>query len=122
MRLFLSVSLLYSQDISNALSVVTGNALTPIHADEIPGKSLGMAVDVFDPLSAKSKSLEGSNEPGELVCTRPFPSQPLTFWGPKGQDKYRSAYYEMFGAGVWVQGDLIRINPETKGIQMLGRS
>lgn len=81
-----------------------------------------MAVDVFDPLSEKGRSLEGTNEPGELVCTAPFPSQPLSFWGPKGDEKYRDAYFSTFGPRVWVQGDLIRINPNTKGIQMLGRS
>lgn len=102
--------------------VVNGNALMPVHADEIQGKSLGMAVDVFDPLSTEGESLEMTDEPGELVCTAPFPSQPLTFWGSGGSEKYRNAYFSMFGDKVWVQGDLIRINKDTKGIQMLGRS
>lgn len=94
----------------------------PVHADEIQNKSLGMAVDVFDPMSEEGKSLQGTNEPGELVCKAPFPSQPLTFWGSEGHQKYRDAYFSTFGPNVWVQGDLIRINPQTKGIQMLGRS
>ncbi|KAM5346086.1 hypothetical protein ACJ41O_009091 [Fusarium nematophilum] len=101
--------------------IVTGNPLTPVHADEISGKSLGMAVDVFDPLSSQATSIRDSDEPGELVCTQPFPSQPLTFWGPEGSEKYKDAYFSTF-AGVWTQGDLIRINPNTGGIQMLGRS
>ncbi|KAM5383741.1 hypothetical protein ACJZ2D_001730 [Fusarium nematophilum] len=104
-----------------ACSFVTGNPLTPVHADEISGKSLGMAVDVFDPLSSQATSIRDSDEPGELVCTQPFPSQPLTFWGPEGSEKYKDAYFSTF-AGVWTQGDLIRINPNTGGIQMLGRS
>ncbi|RSL58710.1 hypothetical protein CEP54_007600 [Fusarium duplospermum] len=104
-----------------ACSFVTGNPLTPVHADEISAKSLGMAVDVFDPLSSQAVSIRESNEPGELVCTQPFPSQPLTFWGPDGSQKYKDAYFSTF-PGVWTQGDLIRINPKTGGIQMLGRS
>ncbi|KAH6697412.1 acetoacetyl-synthase [Plectosphaerella plurivora] len=104
-----------------ACSFVTANPLTAVHADEIPGKSLGMAVDVYDSLSALGVSIEDSNDPGELVCTQPFPSQPLTFWGPKGSEKYEEAYFSTF-PGIWTQGDLIRVNPETRGIQMLGRS
>ncbi|RMJ08334.1 hypothetical protein CDV36_012039 [Fusarium kuroshium] len=104
-----------------ACSFVTANPLTPVHANEISGKSLGMAVDVFDPLSSKPVSIRDTGKPGELVCTQPFPSQPLTFWGPKGSDKYRDAYFSTI-PGVWTQGDLIRINPTTGGIQMLGRS
>lgn len=101
--------------------VVTGNPLTPVHADEISGKSLGMAVDAFDSLDAQGRSIANLGEPGELVCTQPFPSQPLTFWGPKGAENYKKAYFSMF-TGVWIQGDLIQINPKTNGVRMLGRS
>ena len=80
-----------------------------------------MAVDVFDPISSQAISIRDSDEPGELVCTQPFPSQPLTFWGPNGSDKYKDAYFATF-PGAWTQGDLIRINPKSGGIQMLGRS
>lgn len=80
-----------------------------------------MAVDVFDPLASEGKSIEDGDTPGELVCMQPFPSQPLTFWGPGGDKKYHDAYFSTF-PNVWVQGDLIRINTKTKGIQMLGRS
>lgn len=106
---------------ANDLIVVTANPLTPVHADEIPGKALGMAVDVFDPMSSPGISIADTNEPGELVCTQPFPSQPLTFWGPGGAEKYKDAYFATI-PGVWTQGDLIRINTDTRGIQMLGRS
>jgi acetoacetyl-CoA synthetase len=81
-----------------------------------------MAVDVFDPTNSEGVSIHDSNEPGELVVRGPFPSQPLTFWGPGGEAKYRESYFEMFGPKVWVQGDLIRISTTTGGIQMLGRS
>lgn len=100
---------------------MTGNSLTLVRANEISDKSLGMAVDVYD-ADSDGKSLGGTLSTGELVCTRPFPSQPLTFWGPEGDEKYKSAYFDVFGPRVWTQGDAIRINPETRGIEMLGRS
>ncbi|KAF5026980.1 hypothetical protein F66182_1010 [Fusarium sp. NRRL 66182] len=104
-----------------ACSFVTGNPLTPVHANEIAGKSLGMCVDVFDPLSSSPTSVQDTGDAGELVCTQPFPSQPLTFWGPQGSIKYRDAYFNTF-PNIWTQGDLIRLNPTTGGIEMLGRS
>ncbi|KAL2061481.1 hypothetical protein VTL71DRAFT_6858 [Oculimacula yallundae] len=104
-----------------ACSFVTGNPLLPLYSDQIQSKSIGMDVDVFDSSSSDGKSIE-SDEPGELVCKSPFPSQPLTFYGPDGDKKYREAYFSMFGDDVWVQGDLINISQETGGIHMLGRS
>ncbi|PVH76699.1 acetyl-CoA synthetase-like protein [Cadophora sp. DSE1049] len=77
-----------------------------------------MAVDVLD---SDGESIQ-SEEPGELVCKQPFPSQPITFWGEGGEEAYKNSYFSMFGKSVWVQGDLIRIGQRTRGIQMLGRS
>jgi acetoacetyl-CoA synthetase len=37
--------------------------------------ALGMAVDVFDDAGVRRPGN------GELVCTKPFPSVPLGFWG-----------------------------------------
>ena len=31
---------------------------------------------------------------GELVCTRPFPSMPLGFWGDTDGARYQAAYFE----------------------------
>jgi acetoacetyl-CoA synthetase len=52
---------------------------------------------------------------------KPFPCQPVSFWGEKGEAKYRSSYFEQF-EGVWCHGDYVRINPSTGGLIMLGRS
>ncbi|OCK75425.1 acetoacetyl-synthase [Lepidopterella palustris CBS 459.81] len=101
---------------------VGGTPLLPLHADEIMCKVLGMAVDVYDPNNPSGLSIAHSNEPGELVVTQPFPSQPLSFWGPGGDAKYKDSYFSMFGPKVWVQGDLVRISTTTGGIMMLGRS
>jgi acetoacetyl-CoA synthetase len=58
-----------------------------------------MAVDVFD---GDGRSLVGS--PGELVCTRPFPSMPIAFWDDPDGQKYRAAYFERY-PNVWRHGD-----------------
>ena len=95
--------------------------LLPIHKGEIQCRSLGMAVTVFD-YAGNDISLTG--EPGDLVCTKPFPIQPVMFWppGPAGAEKYRKSYFDVFGNSVWHHGDFVRLNPQTGGIVMLGRS
>lgn len=66
--------------------------LLPVRIGEIQCAGLGMAVQVVDSASAADKPLEvARGEPGELVCVRPFPCQPLTFFGDGGDEKYRAA-------------------------------
>jgi acetoacetyl-CoA synthetase len=55
-------------------SFVMGDPTRPVFAGEIQGPTLGMAVDVFDEEGHPVRGV-----PGELVCTRPFPSMPLGF-------------------------------------------
>ncbi|KLO17840.1 acetoacetyl-CoA synthetase [Schizopora paradoxa] len=90
----------------------------PVYAGEIQGKSLGMAVEIFDP---EGKNIEHTGQPGELVCTRPHPSLPVCFWNDKDGEKFRKAYFDMY-PGIWRQGDFIVRNPKTKGLMILGRS
>ncbi|KAI1489210.1 hypothetical protein F5X96DRAFT_642038 [Biscogniauxia mediterranea] len=91
--------------------------LLPVYAGEIQCAGLGMAIGVVDPVSGQSTP----GEDGELVCTKPFPCQPLTFWGPSGDAKYRTSYFERF-ENVWHHGDFVRIDLKTGGLTMLGRS
>ncbi|KAI1435725.1 acetoacetate-CoA ligase-like protein [Xylaria sp. CBS 124048] len=91
--------------------------LLPVYAGEIQCAGLGMAIDVFDSITGESTP----GEDGELVCTKPFPCQPVTFWGPTGQSKYRASYFERFD-NVWHHGDFVRIDVRTGGLTMLGRS
>ncbi|PAA58024.1 hypothetical protein BOX15_Mlig017081g1 [Macrostomum lignano] len=94
------------------------NPTLPVHAGEIQSPNLGMAVQCWD-----GSGRPVSGERGELVCVRPFPSQPVRFWAdePDGR-KYRAAYFSGFGGGVWTHGDFCAVNPRTRGIRMLGRS
>ena len=93
-----------------------GNPATPVWRGEIQCLALGMQVEVFDdegrPLPA--------GEPGELVCTAPFPSMPVGFWNDPDGAKYRSAYFERF-PGVWHHGDWVE-HTAHGGLVVHGRS
>jgi acetoacetyl-CoA synthetase len=92
-----------------------GNPLLPVYRGELQCRGLGMAVDVFDEDGNPARG-----KPGELVCTRPFPSMPLGFWNDAGGVRYRAAYFERF-AGVWHHGDYAQLMP-TGGLVIAGRS
>jgi len=94
---------------------VLGVPTEPVHRGAIQGPGLGMAVEVFDDTGART-----TNAPGELVCTRPFPSMPLGFWNDAGDARYRAAYFERY-PGVWCHGDWIEERPGI-GYVISGRS
>ncbi|EMP26513.1 Acetoacetyl-CoA synthetase [Chelonia mydas] len=92
------------------------NVTIPVYKGEIQARNLGMAVEAWND---EGKPVWG--ESGELVCTKPMPCQPTHFWNDENGNKYRKAYFSKF-PGVWAHGDYCKINPETGGIIMLGRS
>jgi acetoacetyl-CoA synthetase len=92
-----------------------GNPIAPVWRGELQTRGLGMAVDVFD---AEGRPLRG--EPGELVCTRPFPSMPIAFWNDADGSKYRAAYFEQY-PNVWRHGDWAEITAHD-GLVIYGRS
>ena len=47
-------------------------------------------------------------EVGELVCTRPFPSMPLYFWGDDDGSRYQESYFADW-PGIWRHGDWLTI-------------
>jgi acetoacetyl-CoA synthetase len=79
---------------------VLGNPLQPVYRGEIQGPGLGMAVEVFDANGAPVPD----NQPGELVCTAPFPSMPIGFWNDPDGTRYHDAYFGRF-PNVWHHGD-----------------
>ncbi|KAL2289713.1 hypothetical protein FJTKL_01929 [Diaporthe vaccinii] len=84
--------------------------LVPVRAGEIQCAGLGMAIRVVDSASAADdpRPVDPPDAPGDLVCVKPFPCQPLTFYGENGHDKYRAAYFERF-PGIWHHGDFVQI-------------
>ncbi len=108
------------QSISGGTDIVScfvlGNPWQAVHAGEIQGKGLGMAVDVCD---AQGRSLP-TGEKGDLICRQPFPSMPIGFWNDADGSRYRRAYFETI-AGVWHHGDYAEITPQG-GLIIHGRS
>ncbi len=94
---------------------VLGNPILPVYRGEIQTPGLGMAVDVFDDRGRPVRLI-----PGELVCTRPFPSMPIAFWDDPDGAKYRAAYFDHF-PGVWRHGDWAEITRH-RGYIIYGRS
>jgi len=104
----------------------------PVYRGELQCRMLGMAIESFGP-DGKSTP---PGESGELVCTKPFPCQPLGFWPLEGfgdasviveaTDRYRQSYFDEFDKQVWYHGDHILITPSREGngggVVMLGRS
>jgi acetoacetyl-CoA synthetase len=78
---------------------VLGDPTSPVWKGEIQAPGLGMAVDVW---SEDGKPIR--EQKGELVCTKPFVSMPVTFWNDPDGRKYRGAYFERF-PNVWCHGD-----------------
>jgi acetoacetyl-CoA synthetase len=78
---------------------VLGIPTKPVWRGEIQGPGLGMAMDVYDEAGAPL-----ARGKGELVCTRPFPSMPVSFWNDPDGSKYRAAYFDRF-ANTWCHGD-----------------
>jgi acetyl-CoA synthetase len=66
--------------------------------------ALGMAIDVF---GADGQSLRG--EVGELVCTKPWPSQTRGFW--RNPERYEQTYWSRW-PGIWVHGDWASVDAD----------
>ena len=92
-----------------------GNPLLPVYSEEIQCRGLGMKVEVYN---EKGESV--INKKGELVCTAPFPSMPVSFWDDPGKKKYKAAYFDFY-PGVWRHGDYILLT-ERGSIVVFGRS
>ncbi|MDE0361158.1 MAG: acetoacetate--CoA ligase, partial [Rhodospirillaceae bacterium] len=82
---------------------ISGNPMLPVYRGELQCSALGLAVDVFDD---RGRPVRGQK--GELVCTAPFPSMPVSFWNDPDDAMYRAAYFERF-PGVWCHGDYVEM-------------
>ncbi|WP_411280243.1 acetoacetate--CoA ligase [Gemmatimonas sp.] len=92
-----------------------GDPTGPVYRGELQMRGLGMAVEVFG-----DEGTPVRETPGELVCTRPFPSMPVAFWNDPDGALYRAAYFEHF-SGVWRHGDWAEITAHD-GVIIHGRS
>ncbi|MEM6461083.1 MAG: acetoacetate--CoA ligase [Pseudomonadota bacterium] len=94
---------------------LTGSPLHPVRRGQLTVKALGHGVDVLDERNA---SVIGRR--GELVCTEPFPSMPLTFWGKDGTRRYHETYFSQ-RPEIWTHGDVAEL-VATGGGYVHGRS
>lgn len=93
-----------------------GNPLLPVYPGEIQCLGLGMAVESYGDAGPLPRG-----EKGELVCTKPFVSMPLGFYGDSGE-RYRKAYFTKYpGPPIWSHGDFIALT-EHHGVIVYGRS
>lgn len=92
-----------------------GSPIHPVRRGELTVKGLGLAVDVMDERNAPIIGRQG-----DLVCTEPFPSMPLTFWGEGGLKRYHDTYFSQ-RREIWTHGDVAEMTPYGSAI-IYGRS
>jgi acetoacetyl-CoA synthetase len=95
---------------------VIGNPITPVHRGEIQCAGLGYAMDAFDDNGQPVKT----GVKGEFVCTKPFPSMPISFWNDNDGVKYHKAYFSRFD-NIWCHGDFVE-KTDSDGWIIHGRS
>lgn len=92
-----------------------GSPLHPVRRGQLAVKALGHAVSVLD-----DRGVEVIERRGELVCTEPFPSMPITFWGEGGDARYHDTYFSDRNE-IWTHGDIAELT-NTGGAYVHGRS
>jgi len=116
---FRAIKPLWLQSISGGTDIIgcfaLGSPWSAVFRGELQAKSLGYAVAVFD-----HHGRAVIDDEGELVCTAPAPSMPVSFLDDIDGAAYRAAYFEDF-PGVWRHGDYA-IERSHGGLQLLGRS
>ncbi|KFM69966.1 Acetoacetyl-CoA synthetase, partial [Stegodyphus mimosarum] len=88
----------------------------PVYAGEIQVPALGMDIRVVD---ENGQSIIG--EKGEIIFTVPCPSFPIYLWNDVNNTLIKETYLSKY-PGAWCQHDEGWINPETKGLLVIGRS
>ncbi|GLQ56209.1 acetoacetate--CoA ligase [Devosia nitrariae] len=87
-----------------------GSPTLPVRRGQLTCKALGQAVQVLD-----TRNVPVIGRKGELTCTEPFPSMPLTFWGEGGDKRYFDTYFSQ-RPGIWTHGDLAEETINGSGI------
>jgi len=82
---------------------------------EIQGLGLGMDVRCFDSFGNSVIDQED-----ELVCVKPFVSQPIYFLNDEKKLKIKNAYFNKF-EDIWHHGDFVTITSDG-GVKVFGRS
>ena len=86
-----------------AAAFMAGNPELADTPGRLQCRHLGAAIEAWD---EQCRPVIG--EVGELVCTRPFPSMPLYFWGDDDGSRYQESYFADW-PGIWRHGDWLTI-------------
>ena len=86
----------------------------------VPGECQHFLLGI-DAVTYNAKGDVVTDERGELVVRRPFPSMPVRFVNDSDGLRYRKAYFSKF-PHVWTHGDFCIYNSATNGISIIGRS
>ena len=89
-----------------AAAFMAGNPQLPDTPGRLQCRHLGAAVEAWD--EHGNPVIE---EVGELVCTKPFPSMPLYFWGDDHGGRYHDSYFGEW-PGVWRHGDWLTVHKD----------
>ncbi len=92
-----------------------GCPILPVWQGELQCRGLGMKVEIYDDAGRPVRGRQG-----ELTCTAPFPSMPVSFWNDPDGRIYHRSYFERF-PGVWAHGDHAELT-EHDGLIIYGRS
>ncbi len=87
-----------------AAAFMAGNPELPDTPGRLQCRHLGAAIEAWD-----EQGRPVIDEVGELVCTRPFPSMPLYFWGDEDGSRYHESYFAEW-PGVWRHGDWLTVH------------
>jgi len=86
-------------DADVASSFALGCPVLPAYRGELQCRALGLKVEVLDQAGHAAGA-----DAGELACTAPFPSMPLSFRNDVDGTKYRKAFFSRF-PNTWCGGD-----------------
>ncbi|WP_139810168.1 acetoacetate--CoA ligase [Sphingomonas azotifigens] len=89
-----------------AAAFLAGNPELPDTPGRLQCRHLGAAIEAWDETGHPV-----IDAVGEMVCTRPFPSMPLHFWGDADGSRYRDSYFAAW-PGVWRHGDWLTIGSD----------
>jgi acetoacetyl-CoA synthetase len=89
-----------------AAAFMAGNRELPATPGRLQCRHLGAAIEAWN---EAGQAVLG--QVGELVCTRPFPSMPLYFWGDEDGSRYRASYFREW-PGIWRHGDWLQIDAD----------
>lgn len=92
-----------------------GSPIHPVRRAQLTVRGLGLAVAVMDDRNAPVVGKQA-----DLVCTEPFPSMPVTFWGPDGDARYHDTYFAI-RREIWTHGDVAEMTIHGSAI-IYGRS